>query len=118
MAVDSDLARRLREQLEGEPGLSEKRMFGGVAFLVGGAMAVCASHEGGLLLRVDAGQREALLAEPGVGAFVMQGRQMAGWLRVDAEAVEGDDDLERWIERGLAAARAAGPSKKRSRSVR
>ncbi|MFN8172702.1 MAG: TfoX/Sxy family protein [Candidatus Nanopelagicales bacterium] len=115
MAVDADLARRLRELLAGERALSEKRMFGGVAFLVGGAMAVCASHEGGLLLRVDPAQRDALLAEPGVDPFVMQGRQMAGWLRVEAEAVQDDEDLERWTERGLAAARAAGPSTKRGR---
>lgn len=113
MAVDTDLARRLGELLTGEPGLERKKMFGGVAFLVGGAMAVCASHDGGLLLRVDPAQREDLLDEPGVDPFVMQGRSMAGWLRVDAEAVEADEDLERWTERGLAAARAAGPSKGR-----
>lgn len=115
MAVDTDLARRLGELLAGEPELTRKAMFGGIAFLVGGAMAVCASHDGGLLLRVDPAQRDTLLAEPGVDPFVMQGRQMAGWLRVDAEAVESDEDLERWTERGLAAARAAGPSKKRGR---
>ncbi len=116
MSADPDLVRRLGELLTGEPELTRKKMFGGVAFLVGGAMAVCASHEGGLLLRVDPQQRELLLDEPGVDPFVMQGRQMAGWLRVDADAVESDEDLERWTERGLAAARVAGPSKGRRSS--
>lgn len=106
MAYDVDLADRIRECISGEPGLTEKRMFGGLAFLVGGNMAVSASSQGGLLLRVDPTETESLVREPHVSRFVMRGREMDGWLRIDAEAVEGDDDLRRWVDRGVAYARS------------
>jgi TfoX/Sxy family transcriptional regulator of competence genes len=109
MAYDVELAERVRAVVQGEPGLSEKRMFGGLAFLVHGHMAVSASSQGGLLLRVDPAETDALAGEPHVGRFVMRGREMDGWLRVDAEAVEADEDLRRWVSHGVAYARSLPP---------
>jgi TfoX/Sxy family transcriptional regulator of competence genes len=106
MAYDVELSDRVRDLVESEPGLTEKRMFGGLAFLVGGTMAVAASSKGGLLVRVDPVQTDDLVDEPHVGRFEMRGRAMNGWLRVDAEAVQDDDDLERWVRRGVAYARS------------
>jgi TfoX/Sxy family transcriptional regulator of competence genes len=109
MAYDEELAERVREAVQGEAGLSEKRMFGGLAFLVHGNMAVSASSQGGLLLRVDPDQTESLLDEQHVRRFEMRGREMNGWLRVDVEAVESDDELRRWVNHGLAYARSLPP---------
>jgi hypothetical protein len=81
-------------------------MFGGLAFLVGGNMAVAASGQGGLMVRVDPEQTEALLAEPSARRFEMRGRQMDGWLRVDDDGVRTQDQLEPWVQRGLAYARS------------
>ena len=106
MAYDEDLADRIRV-LAG--GAVEKKMFGGLAFLVGGNMSVAASGQGGLMVRVDPSQTEALLAEPGAEPFEMRGREMAGWLSVSAEAVESDEDLRRWVDRGVAYARSLPP---------
>jgi hypothetical protein len=106
MAFDEQLADRLRTCLAGEPGLTEKRMFGGLAFLIGGNMAVSASSHGGLLLRVDPADTAALVEEPVVGRFEMRGREMDGWLRVAAAAVETDAELRRWVSHGVAYARA------------
>jgi TfoX/Sxy family transcriptional regulator of competence genes len=106
VAYDEDLADRIRVCLGEEPGITEKRMFGGLAFLVDGSMAVAASGQGGLLLRVDPAQTQALVQEPNAERAVMRGREMDGWLRVGAEAVAGDDDLERWVRRGVAYARS------------
>jgi hypothetical protein len=101
MAYDEVLAQRIREAVQGEPGLTEKRMFGGLAFLVHGNMAVSASSQGGLLLRIDPAQADTLTEDPLVRRFEMRGREMDGWLRVAPEAVEGDDDLRRWVDIGL-----------------
>jgi TfoX/Sxy family transcriptional regulator of competence genes len=109
MAYDEELADRVREQVACESGLSEKRMFGGLAFLIDGHMAVSASGRGGLLLRVDPGQTQALLDEPNVRRFEMRGREMDGWLRVDAAAVAGEDELRRWVAYGVAYARSLPP---------
>jgi len=106
MAYDEELATRIRGVVQGEPGLSEKRMFGGLAFLVHGNMAVSASSQGGLLLRVDPTQTESLVSHPYVRRFVMRGREMDGWLRVDAQLVETDDDLRSWVNHGLTYARS------------
>ena len=106
MAYDEVLARRVRDLVHDEPGLSEKRMFGGLAFLVGGNMAVSASDQGGLLLRVDPADTQSLTGYPHVRRFEMRGKEMDGWLRVDTEAVESDDELGRWVEIGLAYARS------------
>ncbi len=106
MAYDEDLADRIRELLADEPGIAEMRMFGGLAFLVGGNMAVAASGQGGLMVRVDPAQTDDLIEEPHAGPFVMRGRPMQGWLRVDAAGVLTNDQLEPWARRGLAYARA------------
>jgi TfoX/Sxy family transcriptional regulator of competence genes len=81
-------------------------MFGGLAFLINGNMAVSASSHGGLLLRVDPVQTDALVSEPHAQRFVMRGRAMDGWLRIDADALETDDELERWVGRGVTYARS------------
>ena len=110
MAYDEDLADRIRALIGAEPGLSEKRMFGGLAFLVNGNMSVSASGQGGLLLRADPARSAEYLAEPGVSLAVMGGREMAGWLRVDSGTVAADEALHRWVAVGVAYARTL-PSK-------
>lgn len=109
MAYDQELANRIREVVQGERGLTEKAMFGGLAFLIGGNMAVSASGKGGLLLRVDPAKTEALVAEPHVRRFEMRGREMDGWLRVDAEAIDTDVELRRWVGHGVTYARSLAP---------
>ncbi|MGH3366749.1 MAG: TfoX/Sxy family protein [Nocardioidaceae bacterium] len=109
MAYDEELANRIREVVQDEPGLSEKRMFGGLAFLVHGNMAVGASGKGGLLLRIDPTRAESLVDQQHVRRFEMRGRQMNGWLRVDVEALETDDALRRWVDHGLGYARSLPP---------
>jgi TfoX/Sxy family transcriptional regulator of competence genes len=109
MAYDEELAARIRDLLTGEP-VVEKKMFGGLAFLLGGHMSVSASGQGGLLVRVDPADSDALLDEPGVTLMQMGNRKpMNGWLRVAPEAVRDDAALARWVERGLAHARSLPP---------
>ena len=109
MAYDVELANRVREVVQDEPGLTEKAMFGGLAFLIGGNMAVAASGQGGLLLRIDPARTDALVTQPHVGRFVMRGREMDGWLRVDPAAVDSDDDLRSWVSHGVSYARSLPP---------
>lgn len=109
MAYDEHLAERLRELLLGEDGLTEKRMFGGLAFLINGNMAVSASGQGGLLLRVDPAENDALLAEPHAELFEMRGRSMRGWLRVAPEGLGSEQALERWVKHGVSYARSLPP---------
>jgi TfoX/Sxy family transcriptional regulator of competence genes len=109
MAYDEDLAARIRDEVGGEPGVTEMKMFGGLAFLIGGNMAVAASGQGGLLLRCDPDDTEALLAEPGAAPMVMREKEMRGWLRVDAATVDDDHALTTWVERGTAYARSLPP---------
>jgi TfoX/Sxy family transcriptional regulator of competence genes len=106
MAYDDVLAQRIREAVEGEDGVTEKKMFGGLAFLVHGNMAVSASSQGGLLLRIDPSETEALTSHAHVRRFEMRGREMDGWLRVGEEALEPDDELRRWVDKGLTYARS------------
>jgi TfoX/Sxy family transcriptional regulator of competence genes len=109
MAYDEALAARIREHVTGEP-VVEKKMFGGLAFLLNGHMSVSASRQGGLLVRVDPADSDALLAEPGVTLMQMGSRPpMDGWLRVAPEAVADEASLEHWVERGLAHARSLPP---------
>ena len=110
MPYDEELADRVRAVVEGEPGLTEKRMFGGLAFLLDGRMAVSANSKGGLLLRIDPTLTESLVDQPHVGRFEMRGREMDGWLRVDAEAVETDADLRSWVRHGVTYARSLPPA--------
>ena len=109
MAYDEELANRVRERVQDEDGLTEKRMFGGLAFLINGNMAVSASGKGGLLLRVDPAQTEALVDDAHVQRAVMRGRAMGGWLRVDADAIDADDELARWVTLGVSFARSLPP---------
>ncbi len=106
---DAELAHRLQRLLAAE-GVSEKKMFGGHAFLVDGHLAVAASGQGGLLVRVDPAQTDLLLDEPGAEPFEMRGRPMTGWLRVDATALTDDAVLRSWAEQGLAYARSLPPA--------
>ncbi|MGB7806440.1 MAG: TfoX/Sxy family protein [Actinomycetota bacterium] len=101
MAYDEHLAARIRTLVGGEAGLTEKKMFGGLAFLIGGNMAVAASGQGGLLVRADPETAETLLASKGVQPMEMRGRQMQGWLRVDDDAVRTRRQLERWVRVGV-----------------
>jgi TfoX/Sxy family transcriptional regulator of competence genes len=109
MAYDEDLANRIRELLAEERGVTEKKMFGGLAFLIGGNMAVSASGKGGLLLHVDPDSTDALLQKPHAAPFEMRGRSMAGWLRVSAEGVKSKQQLERWVARGVDYAKSLPP---------
>jgi TfoX/Sxy family transcriptional regulator of competence genes len=118
MAYDEDLANRIRELLAGERGVTEMKMFGGLAFLIGGNMSVAASGQGGLLLRVDPDETEALVAKPHAEPFVMRGREMKGWLRVDAEGVRTKRQLEPWVKRGVAFAGSLPPKRLRSSKSR
>ncbi len=106
MPYDEDLAHRIRELVAGEPDLTEQRMFGGLAFLVGGNMSVAVSGQGGLMVRVEPEETEALLAEPHAHPFEMRGREMRGWLRVDSEGLRTKRQLAPWVKRGVAYARS------------
>jgi TfoX/Sxy family transcriptional regulator of competence genes len=106
MAYDEELAGRIRALVAAEPRLTEKKMFGGLAFLVGGHMAVAASGQGGLLVRIDPIDSDELVASTNARLMEMRGREMAGWLRVESDDVRTDDELRPWVERGLAFARA------------
>jgi TfoX/Sxy family transcriptional regulator of competence genes len=109
MAYDEALAARIRELVSGERGVSEKKMFGGLAFLVDGNMSVAASGQGGVLVRVDPDESDALTKKPGVALMEMRGRSMAGWLRVDADAVRTKQQLAAWVKRGVGYARSLPP---------
>ncbi len=100
MAFDEALARRIRDLAADTPALTEKRMFGGLAFLVNGTMAIAASGQGGILVRVDPDESAELVAETAAEVAVMRGRPMEGWLRVAAEDVQTTDSLAPWVERG------------------
>ena len=109
MAYDEDLATRIRELVATEPDLTEMRMFGGLAFLIGGNMSVGVSGQGGMMVRADPEQTDALLDEPHAQPFVMRGRAMRGWLRVDADGLGTQEQLEPWVRRGVAYARSLPP---------
>jgi TfoX/Sxy family transcriptional regulator of competence genes len=111
MAYDEELARRVRELLMAEPGITEKRMFGGLAMLRNGNMAVAVRGQGGLLVRADPND-STVLSEPGAALAVMQGRPMPGWVTVEAEAVRLPADLRRWVSRGLATADSLPPKER------
>jgi hypothetical protein len=110
MAYDEDLAGRIRELIALEPGLTEKKMFGGLAFLIDGNMSVAASGQGGLMVRVEPAETDALLKRAHVGPLEMRGREMQGWVRVAPDGVRTKRQLEPWVRRGVAYARSL-PSK-------
>ena len=106
MTYDEDLAGRIREMVGTERGLTEKKMFGGLAFLVGGNMAIAASGQGGILVRVDPEQSDRLVAGSKAEVAVMRGRAMPGWLRVQAGDVRTKPQLAKWVRLGTAYARS------------
>ncbi|MBF6163536.1 TfoX/Sxy family protein [Streptomyces gardneri] len=109
MAYDEELAERIRELIAPGPELTERKMFGGLSFLISGNMAVAASGQGGLLVRVGPDEGERLLGDA-ARPMVMGGREMVGWLLVTD--VDDDEVLREWVERGVAYARALPPKKK------
>jgi TfoX/Sxy family transcriptional regulator of competence genes len=106
VAYDEKLAERIRELVAGERNLTEKKMFGGLAFLIGGNMAVAASGQGGLLVRVDPDRSDSLVDSTNARPMEMRGREMQGWLRVDSEDVRTKRQLARWVELGTSYARS------------
>ncbi len=109
MAYDEDLADRIRVVIQNQDGVTEKRMFGGLAFMINGHMAVSASGQGGLLLRVDPGETDSIVRADGVTRFEMRGRAMDGWVRVDPSATATDEALARWVQVGAAYAGSLPP---------
>ena len=109
MAYDEHLASRIRDLIGPDPELTEKKMFGGLAFLIRGHMAISASGQGGVLVHVDPGRSDDLVATTTATTAVMQGREMPGWLRVSLEDLASDDDLSRWVEIGIGHARSLPP---------
>jgi hypothetical protein len=109
MAYDEALAGRIRDLIGPDPELTEKKMFGGLAFLIRGHMAISASGQGGVLVHADPAASDELTAGGKATVAVMRGREMPGWLRVAEEHLAGDDDLARWVEIGLGYARSLPP---------
>jgi TfoX/Sxy family transcriptional regulator of competence genes len=106
MAYDETLAARIRDLIGDVPDVTEKKMFGGLAFLVRGNMAIAASGQGGVLVRVDPARSDELVATTDTYVAEMRGQPMPGWLRVDADRLRADSDLAFWVESGTAYARA------------
>jgi TfoX/Sxy family transcriptional regulator of competence genes len=106
MAYDEDLAERIRELVAGEPNLGEQKMFGGLAFLIGGNMAVAASGQGGLMVRVDPTAGDKLIATTTARPMEMRGRSMSGWLRVDTDDVRLKRQLAKWVTLGVSYAKS------------
>ncbi len=110
MAYDEELADRIRELIDTERP-TEKKMFGGLGFLIGGNMAVAASGQGGLLVRVDPAQSEKLVSTTSARPMEMRGRQMQGWLRVDSDDVRTKRELAKWVRLGVGYARSLPPKR-------
>ncbi len=104
MAYDEKLAARVREEILGRPGMTEQHTFGGVTFLVGGTMA-CGVSGDSLMVRLSPGDAELALAEPATRPFDLPGSPMPGWILVDAGGIAEEEELRRWLERGVAYAR-------------
>jgi TfoX/Sxy family transcriptional regulator of competence genes len=111
MAYDEKLAERIRRRVAEVPSVTEKKMFGGLAFLVGGNMAVSASGRGGLMVRVDPDDSDELVAGGQARLVEMRGREMRGWLRVDSDDVATDEALSAWVDRGVAFASSLPPKR-------
>jgi len=109
VAYDEALAERIRAMLAEQEDVTEKKMFGGLAFLIGGNMSVSVSGQGGLLLRCEPAETADLVRRPHAGPLVMRGRAMEGWLRVDADGVQTDGELQKWVTRGVDYARSLPP---------
>jgi len=111
VAYDEALADRIRGLLPGDVEVTEQKMFGGLAFLVGGNMAVAASGQGGMMVRVDPATSDDLVVTTKAHFMEMRGRPMQGWLRVDTEDVRTDDQLAIWVELGTTYARSLPPKR-------
>lgn len=111
MAYDIELADRMRFLIGAEPGLTEKRMFGGLAFLIGGNMAISASGQGGALIRVDPAESDVLAETTTATPAVMGGREMRGWLRVSSDELDTDEQLTDWLNRAVSYARSLPPKR-------
>jgi hypothetical protein len=111
VAYDEDLVNRIRELIAAEPDVSEQTVFGGLVFLVGGKTSVAAGGHGSLVVRVDPEETDVLLAKPHVRPFEMGGREVEGRLRIDAEGVRTNRQLEHWVRLAVAYARTL-PSKR------
>ena len=109
MAYDEELAQRIHHLLDGEPGVTSKKMFGGLGFMVEGHMAVAAASQGSLMVRADPADGEEWTDGASVTPMEMRGRPMAGWLLVAADALTGDDQLQLWVDRGVAFVRTLPP---------
>jgi TfoX/Sxy family transcriptional regulator of competence genes len=109
MAYDEELTDRIRQLIGSEPEVTEKKMFGGLAFLIRGNMAIAASSEGGAMVRVDPAQSDALVAATKATLVNMRGRDMPGWLRVSSDDLRTDDQLTPWVEMGTEYARSLQP---------
>jgi TfoX/Sxy family transcriptional regulator of competence genes len=106
VAYDTDLADRIRELMAAESGVTEMKMFGGLAFLIGGNMAIAASGQGGVMVRVDPASSDSIVATSNAYPAEMRGRAMQGWLRVDAEHIATKAQLAKWVELGTTYARS------------
>ncbi len=111
MAYDLELADRIRRLIGDDPDVAEKKMFGGLAFLVAGNMAIAASGQGGVMVRVDPAESGALIATTSATMVEMRGRSMPGWLRVGPADLRTDDQLASWVERGTGYARGLPPKR-------
>ncbi|MBD3914725.1 TfoX/Sxy family protein [Nocardioides hwasunensis] len=109
MAYDEALAQRISDVLEGEPGLTSRKMFGGLGYMLDGHMAVAAGSGGALMVRIDPADAPAWVDGEGVTPMKMRGREMAGWLLVSSDALTSDEQLELWVGRGVAFVRALPP---------
>jgi len=118
MAYDEELAERIRNLIGPDPQLTEKKMFGGLAFLIHGNMAISASGQGGVLVRVDPARTEELIVTTKATIAVMQGREMPGWLRVGPDDVATDEELEYWADLGVEYARSLPAKKKAPSAIR
>ena len=105
MSVDAELAERVRDELMGEAGLAEKAMFGGLAFLLDGNMAVGITSTGELMVRVGADGEGEALADPHARPFDMTGRPMKGWILVERAGIETEAELNAWVRQGVEFAR-------------
>ena len=109
MAYDQELAERIRRLIGSDPDLTEKKMSGGLAFLIRGNMAIAASSQGGAMVGVDPRESAALVAASAASVMKMRGRSMPGWLHVSSDDLRTDDDLAAWVDRGTGYARSLPP---------
>jgi hypothetical protein len=109
MAYDQELAERIRQLIGSDPELTEKKMFGGLAFLIRGNMAIAASNQGGAMVRVDPAQSDVLVATTKATLMNMRGRDMPGWLRVKSDDLRTNDQLAPWVQIGTSYARSLPP---------